>query len=80
VSHARSAAVMKGAAGQVTAEPERRPDPDHPGDDIVSLMYRNAQHAQWSLLGYCAEHEVVGPPEVREGLAESARAILARYG
>jgi len=80
VAHARSAGVMRGAAGQVTAEPERRPDPDHPGDDIVSLMYRNAQHARWSLLGYCAEHEVVGPPEVREELAESARAILARYG
>ncbi len=54
-----------------------------PGDDgwaVTTLPIESVPHAQHALLQLGADVEVLAPPELRAAIAESARAMLERYG
>jgi predicted DNA-binding transcriptional regulator YafY len=62
---------------------EQEVDADAPEGDgwqLVTLTFRAPGAAVAALLGFGGDVEVLGPPEVRQRLVETARAALARHG
>jgi predicted DNA-binding transcriptional regulator YafY len=53
--------------------------PDAAGRVITRLPLESARHAEHALLRLGAELEVLGPPELRERLADQARALAGLY-
>lgn len=72
--------VLGGTAAAIVAEPDRRPDPDHPGHQLVTLTFRSLMQARSILLGYYDRIEVIGPPELLTEFANAGRALVERYG
>ncbi len=54
--------------------------PDAEGWVTTTVPIESVRHAQHAFLQLGEELEVLDPPELRELVAESARALLARYG
>ena len=91
VDPARRAMVERVVAAQLVGPPELeddrleddRPDGEQPDDDrpvVVRLPFRAAGAAVGILLGFGATVEVLGPPEVRELMAERAGEVVGLYG
>ncbi len=54
--------------------------PEGDGWQVVTLTFRAPGAAVAALLGFGGDVEVLGPPEVRDRLVETARAALVRHG
>jgi predicted DNA-binding transcriptional regulator YafY len=76
VDPARRAMVERVVAAQLVGPPE----PEDHVPDVVRLPFRAAGAAVGILLGLGAMVKVLGPPEVRELMAERAAEAVALYG
>lgn len=65
--------------GSVMKAAERLPDPDPDGWLRLRLRLDWPEEAPGVLLGAGPLVDVLSPPEIREGVAATARAIAARY-
>jgi predicted DNA-binding transcriptional regulator YafY len=62
------------------ADDESAPPSGGNGWRTLTLTFRAPGAAVAALLGFGGDVEVLGPPEVRDRLVETARAALARHG
>ena len=80
IRRGRTAMVLRLAAAQLAGQagtPEV--DPERPTWERVTLPFRAVGAARAALLGFGGDVEVLSPPEVRDDLVATARAVLARY-
>jgi predicted DNA-binding transcriptional regulator YafY len=71
--------LWSAVGGSVMRAAERLPDPDPDGWLRLRLRLDWPEEAPGVLLGAGPLLDVVSPPEVREGVAATARAVAARY-